>query len=484
MPMPVPSPLDEIDSFWRTSIVPALKDYIRIPNRSPAFDPDWKSHGDMDRAVCLVRDWCRAQLEDLASVEILERPGSTPLLCIEASTDPRRGTLPSVLLYGHLDKQPEFEGWRPGLSPWTPVLENGRLYGRGGADDGYAVFSIVSALRRLNAAGTLWPPFLALIECSEESGSPDLAAYLDHLSDRLGVPGLIVCLDAECGNYDQLWYTTSLRGNLIAELSVETLTHGVHSGTAGGIVPSSFQVLRHLLDRVEDSRDGRIRLAAFHVTVPTNREEEVRQAARTLNRLVWERFPFAGTTHPRSEDPEKALLENTWAPALEVTGADGLPPIRTGGNVLRPRTTLKLSFRLPPTLEVSQAVTSLELAFSAPAPFHAAIQLKITSAMPGWNAPTTAPWLRKALETSSKRHFGQAALAMGTGGSIPFMKMLAERYPETQYFVTGVLGPESNAHGPNEFLHLATAVRLTACLADILTAYADGSRSPSEHGLP
>jgi acetylornithine deacetylase/succinyl-diaminopimelate desuccinylase-like protein len=474
--MSEPTPPTALDSFWQTSILPVLEDYIRIPNRSPAFDPDWKAQGHMDRAIRLVRDWCQTELQDLATVEILERDGATPLLWVETQAHPTLVDRPPVLLYGHLDKQPEFEGWRPGLGPWTPVLQGERLYGRGGADDGYAIFTIVAALRQLQAGGVPRPRLLTLIECSEESGSPDLAAYLDGLSDRLGVPGLIVCLDAECGNYEQLWYTTSLRGNLIAELHAETLTQGVHSGTAGGIVPSSFQVLRNLLDRIEDSRNGRIRLEAFHVTIPSDREAEIRQAARTLKHLVWERFPFAGTTCARSTDPEEALLENTWAPALEITGAEGLPSIRIGGNVLRPYTTLKLSFRLPPTLEVSRAVFALEEAMAAPAPFQAPLKLNVISAMPGWNAPATAPWLKKSLESSSRRHFGQTALAMGTGGSIPFMKMLADRYPQAQYFVTGVLGPESNAHGPNEFLHLPTAIRLTACLQELLMAYAGGSR--------
>ncbi len=459
------------DHFWQTSILPTLEDYIRIPNRSPAFDPDWKAHGHMDQAIRLVRDWCQAQLRDLATVEIQERDGATPLLSVETQSHPSRSSQPPVLLYGHLDKQPEFDGWRAGLGPWTPVLQDGRLYGRGGADDGYAIFSIVATLRQLQAEGVPCPRLLTLIECSEESGSPDLSAYLEDLADRVGTPGLIVCLDAECGNYEQLWYTTSLRGNLIAELNTQTLTEGVHSGTAGGIVPSSFQILRNLLDRIEDSRNGRIRLEALHVTIPSDREAEIRQAARTLKNLVWERFPFAGSTRPRSEDPEEALLENTWAPTLEITGAEGLPPARIGGNVLRPHTTLKLSFRLPPTLEVSKAVSALEAVLAAPAPFQVPVQLKVISALPGWNAPVTAPWLKRALDATSRRHFGQPALAMGTGGSIPFMKMLADRYPEAQYFVTGVLGPESNAHGPNEFLHLSTAIRLTACLQDLLTAY-------------
>ncbi|MHB1544980.1 MAG: M20/M25/M40 family metallo-hydrolase [Gammaproteobacteria bacterium] len=463
--------LARAESFWREKVLPTLIDYIRIPNRSPAFDPDWKRQGSMDRAIRLACDWCHANMPPNSSVKIRELPGRTPLLYFEVPAHPTLKKAPPVFFYGHLDKQPEFDGWRDGLGAWTPVLENERLYGRGGADDGYAVFASIAALKLLADSGQPFPRSIGLIECSEESGSIDLAAHLDALKTELDRPGLIVCLDAECGDYERLWYTTSLRGNLIGELRVQTLTEGVHSGAAGGIVPSTFQVIRAMLDRIENATTGEITLASLHVLVPPDRRREIVEAASVLGDLIWKRFPWAGCTQPRFTDPDDALQANTWFPALEITGADGLPSILAGGNVLRPTTALKLSLRLPPTLSPDAAVQALQTAFSGDASFRATTSFKIHTAIPGWNAPEIAPWLKSALKKSSTTHFGQPALAMGTGGSIPFMQMLADRYPATQYFVTGVLGPGANAHGPNEFLDLRTVIRLTACLGEIIASY-------------
>lgn len=464
-------PLARTESFWNGEILPTLMDYIRIPNQSPAFDPDWKRRGAMDQAIRLASEWCRAHLPAHARLEIRELAGRTPLLYFEVPPDPSLAHLPPLFMYGHLDKQPAFEGWREGLGAWTPVLDQGRLYGRGGADDGYAVFASVAALRLLTDMGRPLPRSIGLIECSEESGSIDLAAHLDALQSRLDRPGLIVCLDAECGDYAHLWQTTSLRGNLIGELRVQVLTEGVHSGAAGGIVPSTFQILRALLDRIESAATGEITLAGLAVAIPSARKQEMRETASALGDLVWEKFPWAGSTQPRFRHPEEVLLANTWRAALEITGAEGLPSIQGGGNVLRPMTAIKLSLRLPPTLDPNSAAQAIEAVLSADAPFQAQTSFIVHSAMSGWNAPETASWLATALQQASLAHFDAPALSMGTGGSIPFMQMLADRYPSTQYFVTGVLGPSANAHGPNEFLDLKTVTRLTACLGEVIAAY-------------
>src|SRR5262245_26682500 len=238
-----------VRASWDESIVATLMDYIRIPNKSPIFDPDWEAHGHMERAVQLLRQWAEAHALPGMTVEVHRLPGRTPVLFIEIPGQ----TSDSVLLYGHLDKQPEFTGWADGLSPWTPVIRDGRLYGRGGADDGYAIFGSVLAVRALHEQGIAHARCVIVIEAGEESSSPDLPAYIDALADRIGQPSLVVCLDAECGNYEQFWCTTSLRGNLVGTLRVEVLKEGVHSGMASGIAPSSFRIIRQLLARVEDA---------------------------------------------------------------------------------------------------------------------------------------------------------------------------------------------------------------------------------------
>jgi acetylornithine deacetylase/succinyl-diaminopimelate desuccinylase-like protein len=460
-----------IDRTWEESIVPELMDYVRIPNKSPMFDPDWDAHGHMETAVQLMRRWAEAHAMPGRHVEVRRLPGRTPLLMVDIP-----GQVDDcVLMYGHLDKQPEFTGWSDGLDPWAPVLRDGKLYGRGGADDGYALFASLTAIRALQEQGVPHARCLILIEASEESGSPDLAHHIDALGDRLGLPTLVVCLDAECGNYDQLWSTTSLRGNLIVKLRVDVLREGVHSGSSSGIVPSSFRVLRELLGRVEDASSGAILVEDLNLPIPPDRRAQARAAADVLGNSVFEKFPMPPGMRAMSNDPFELLLNNTWRPTLSVTGADGLPTCGSAGNTLRPQTTLKLSFRLAPTMDTGRATAVIRSTLERDPPYGARVSVGIESAMGGWNAPAVAPWLERSMQQASRECFGRDAMYMGTGGSIPFMGMLGERFPGTQFLVTGLLGPQSNAHGPNEFLHLETARRLTACVSRVLADHASRS---------
>jgi acetylornithine deacetylase/succinyl-diaminopimelate desuccinylase-like protein len=397
-------------------------------------------------------------------VEVVRLPGRTPVLFIEIpgqSDD-------VVLLYGHYDKQPEFSGWDDDLDPWTPVIRDGKLYGRGGADDGYATFGSLTAIRVLQEQGIPHANCVVIVEGCEESGSFDLPFYIDLLADRIGSPDLVVCLDAECGNYDQLWCTTSLRGNLTGTLRVDVLTEGVHSGTASGVVPSSFRVARQLLSRIEDESSGQILLDDLHVDIPEQRLDQARLAAETLQDSVYEKFPWAVAAPAPGESHDQLLLNNTWRPTLAVTGADGLPALVDAGNVLLPSTTLKLSFRLPPTCDADDAATAVTQALEANTPPLTRVSFEVESTMAGWNAPAVAEWLEVSMHKASNAFFGKPSMYMGTGGTIPFMGMLGERFPEAQFLITGLLGPKSNAHGPNEFLHIETGKRLTSCVAQVL----------------
>jgi acetylornithine deacetylase/succinyl-diaminopimelate desuccinylase-like protein len=456
--------LDYADQAWDQSILPVLADYIRIPNRSPHFDPDWAAHGYMEDAVALAERWCRRQPLREAAVEVVRLPGRTPVLLVEIPGD----SGDTVLLYGHLDKQPEMSGWREGLGPWTPVREGDRLYGRGGADDGYAVFASVTAAAALEAAGLPHARCVVLIECCEESGSFDLPHYVEALAGRIGAPSLVVCLDSGCGSYEQLWCTTSLRGLVNGNLRVDVLTEGVHSGDASGVVPSSFRIARQLLDRLEDPATGAVHPDPFRVEVPPSRLDQAARAAAALGPLVHAKFPFAGHTVPVARDAAELVLNRTWRPALEVTGAAGLPALANAGNVLRPSTTLRLSLRLPPTCDAQNALRALETLLLADPPYGARVGFEPEQAMGGWNAPPEPPWLAESLGRASEAFFGRPAAYMGEGGSIPFIGMLAARFPKARFLVTGVLGPQSNAHGPNEFLHVPTAKRLTAAVARVL----------------
>ena len=453
---------------WDESIVDRLIAYVRIPNKSPSFDPQWESHGHMEAAVQLMAQWCRAQPIPGMRVDIHRLPGKTPLLLVDIP-----GELPgSVLLYGHLDKQPEFTGWLPGLGPWEPVIRDGKLYGRGGADDGYAVFSSLTAVAALKEQKIKLPRCVLLIEACEESGSVDLPAHLDALGDAIGDPSLVVCLDAECGNYDQVWCTTSLRGNLTGRLRVRVLTEGVHSGMATGIAPTPFRIVSQILARVENPVTGDLLLEELQANIPKDRRAQVTAAAQVLGDTVAGKLPWAEGVKPVSNDPVELIINSTWRATLAVTGADGLPPVGSAGNVLLPELSFKLSLRLPPTTDPARAGKALREALERDPPYGVQVKFESDGGTAGWNAPAFAPWLEESISRASQEIYGRDAVHIGCGGSIPFMGMLGARFPRTQFFITGVLGPHANAHGPNEFLHIEYATKLTACVSMVLADHA------------
>jgi acetylornithine deacetylase/succinyl-diaminopimelate desuccinylase-like protein len=460
-----------VDARWDESATPELIEYIKIPNKSPQFDPDWEAHGYMEQVVQQFTAWCEKQGIDGMQLEVVRLPGRTPLIFMDI---PGAGEK-TVLLYGHLDKQPEMSGWRDGLGPWQPVLEGDRLYGRGGADDGYATFASLIAIKALQEQNIPHARCVVIIEACEESGSYDLPHYIEALADRIGDPELVICLDSGCGNYDQLWCTTSLRGTIGGVLEVQVLNEGVHSGDASGIVASSFRILRQLLERVEMAADGVISAPEFNVAIPDSRLEQARRAAEVLGVQVYTRFPFVNGMRPANKNPTELILNRTWRPTLSVIGADGLPALADAGNVLRPRSAVKLSLRLPPTCDADTATRKLQSLLEEDPPYGARVSFKPDWNATGWHAPELAPWLEQALDQASRHYFGQPAMYMGEGGTIPFMGMLSKQFPGAQFLITGVLGPQANAHGPNEFLHIPTARKLTACVAEVLASHFEKS---------
>lgn len=460
-----------VDAKWDDDIVPRLVEYIAIPNKSPMFDADWVKHGYMDQAVALMEGWAKRQAIPGMVVETVRLPNRTPLIFLEIPAANGGSDEDCVLLYGHLDKQPEMTGWDPDLGPWKPVIKGDRLYGRGGADDGYAIFGSLAAILALQEQKLPHARCVILIEACEESGSYDLPAYVDHLADRIGKPSLVVCLDSGCANYDQLWCTTSLRGLAGGNLTVKVLSEGVHSGDASGIVPSSFRILRDLLSRIEDEDTGRILLEGLHVEVPEERQAQAKEAAKVVGTAVYDKFPFLPGEKPMNDDLTELVLNRTWRPALSVTGVDGMPPLSSAGNVLRPHTAVKLSLRLPPTLDGKKAGDLLKQTLEKDPPYGAHVSLDLEKASTGWNAPALSQWLLDAIDESSREFFGQPAMYMGEGGTIPFMGMLGEKYPDAQFMITGVLGPHSNAHGPNEFLHIPMGKRVTSCVARVIARH-------------
>jgi acetylornithine deacetylase/succinyl-diaminopimelate desuccinylase-like protein len=463
-----------IRARWRDDLTPQLVDYVRIPALSPTFDADWATSGHIDAAVDQISTWLASRpVAGLRRVEVKTLPGRTPIILVEIDPfGPEQRTDTTVLLYGHLDKQPEMIGWRDDLGPWTPVIENGRLYGRGAADDGYAAFASLTAIEAVQQSGGSHARCIILIEASEESGSPDLPAHVEVLADELGDVDLVLCLDSGCNDYERLWLTTSLRGLAGGKLGVAVVEQGIHSGAASGVVPSSFRIARHLLDRIEDSETGEILIQSANVEIPPHRVAEAEALVAELGDAAIEPFATVAGLGLMTDGPAEALLARTWRPALSVTGADGLPATDSAGNVIRPETVLRLSLRIPPTADPDAVLAELTDTLTVDPPYNAVVRFDAAKAAPGWDAPDLAPWLADALEAASQRAFGRSMQRLGEGGTIPFMGMLGEQFPDAQFVITGVLGPESNAHGPNEFLHLDYAEKLTNCMAHVLHSHA------------
>jgi len=467
-----------ISRKWDEDLVARLVEYVRVPAKSPMFDASWALHGHLHAVVKAAEAWSRAQAIRGLKLEIVAIDDRTPCLFFDVPATHGLGDDRTVLFYGHLDKQPEMTGWRADLGPWKPVIDAGRLYGRGSADDGYAIYAALTTIAALDSHSVPRPRCVGIIETCEESGSPDLPAYLDLLAPRFGDVQLVVGLDSGCRNYEQLWVTTSLRGLAGGTLTVEILSEGVHSGHASGIVPSSFRIARQLLNRLDDPATGRVLLPELHQAIPAERVEQARAAGAILGDQVWKEFPWVSCDHasghahamPTTTDPVEGILNRTWRPALAVTGAAGFPEIDSAGNVLRPKSSFKLSMRLPPTVDGERATAAIRKALTADPPYQAKVSFDADVGATGWNAPATAPWLLTALADASRRAFGRDVAWVGEGGTIPFMNMLGTKFPRAQYFVTGVLGPHSNAHGPNEFLHIGYAKQLTAAVASVVAA--------------
>ncbi len=456
-----------VNDLWDKSIVPTLMDYIYIPNKSPLFDPEWKKHGHMDKAVSLIANWCRDQAIEDMKLDVIELEGRTPVIFIEipGSSDD------TILLYGHLDKQPEMVGWDADLDPWKPVLKGDKLYGRGGADDGYSTFASLAAIKSLREQNIPHARCVILIEACEESGSVDLPYYIDALENRIGKPSLIICLDSGCGNYEQLWVTTSLRGMIAGKLTIEILKQGIHSGTGSGIVPSCSLVLRQLLSRIENESNGAILLEDLFVEIPSERIQQAKLTADVLGEHIYDDYPFVDGVKPVTTDLAELLLNRTWRPALSVIGSNGFPSVQNAGSVTLPTLTFSLSMRLPPTCDPKKAGNALKNALENNPPFDAKITFELGKESAGWNAPAEASWLKSAAAEASQNYFGKDAVYMGEGGTIPFMGMLGKKFPQAQFLITGVLGPNSNAHGPNEFLHIPTGKNLTCCVAEVIAKH-------------
>jgi acetylornithine deacetylase/succinyl-diaminopimelate desuccinylase-like protein len=463
---------EAIARSWADEVIPSLSGLVALPALSPQFDPSWQTSGHLRAAVDHMASWAAARPLK-ARTQIVELDGRSPMLFIDVPASPGAAEDGTVLMYGHLDKQPALGEWSDGLGPWQPVVRDGRLYGRGAVDDGYSGYAAITALEAVRAAGGQHGRTVIMLETAEESGSPDLLRYLDRLAIPLGEVRLVICLDAGGGtDYKRLWVTSSLRGVVAATLTVRVLEADIHSGFATGVIPSSFRIIRELLERVEDGATGQIKLSEMNVPIPAERHAEAAAFVRIDPDAVLRSLPSVRGMSPVSDDLVELILNNTWRPTLEVIGGDGLPGSLIAPHVVRQETSLRLSLRIPPTADVAAARTALEKALTTDVPYGAQVTLRDFITVSGWSAPAPSPWLADTLDKLTGTIFSEPYREIGIGGGVPFMDMLSGRFPDADFVATGAVSADSNMHAPDEWLNLGYAEQVTAAVAAIVDAQA------------
>lgn len=460
--------VDFISKFWDQNVIPALSEYIKIPCKSLDYDTNWQNNGYLDSAVKLVANWIKTQNIPNVKIETLSLKNYPPFLFVDVPGSSEKHSQETIVFYGHLDKMPESEGWREGLGPWQPVLKGNSLFGRGTVDDGYAAFLPFAAIKALREQNISYPRCVLILETSEESGSIGFEDYLAHIKNKIGDPKYIFVLDSGGEDADHLWCTTSLRGILDSKLKVEVLDRNVHSGTATGIAPSSFRILRELLSRIEDQKTGKILLSEFYVDIPQKRIEEAKALAKVKGDAFYKALPFIEGVRPTTEKIEELILNVFWRPGMEILGAMGLPTIDNASHAIRPYTEVKISIRVPPCCDIENAIAKLQQVLKTDIPYNAKVTFSSEKGVAGWNAPEMEGSFADLINSVSKKYFGSEVLYTGCGGGIGIVAILSNVFPEAKFLVMGAEVPDCGAHGPNEYLNIDTAKKLTACVAEML----------------
>lgn len=452
-----------IADAWKGDTLEGLCRHVEIPAVSGSFDKNWEARGELLNALNEAVRWAKTQLPH-AYFEVSSLPNCPPVLYMDI---PAFGghTGKSVLCYGHLDKQPETVGWDADLGPWKPVVKEGKLWGRGCVDDGYNFYSIVTAVKALEETKTAHPRITGLYETDEESGSRDMAKYIAQYKDRIGKPGMVCILDLFAVDDQRVWLTQSLRGIVALTVKVSVLKKASHSGTASGIVPSSFRIMRILLDRLENAETGEVLIPSMYSEIP----EEYIQGAHKLAETFDPRqaFSYEGDTVSMKDSAFDAVIAGNWKPTLSVLGADGLPPPDKASGLVRTHTTLKLSFRIPPGVNAEQALADVKARLTTDIPYHASVTITDEHSAPGFAAPLMPDWLKASANELSQAIFGHDVGYTFTGGSIGVITDFAKAFPDAFFINTGALLPDSSAHAPNENLQLDYAEKLTLWVAEL-----------------
>lgn len=458
-----------VESEFTNNALPSFKTFLTIENCTPAYDPDWDKNGLLKSAASHLKAYAlkSSGVQGLNAI-LSSDEGKTPFLLV--TVDSTSGDGKSILLYGHFDKQPPNSGWSQGLGPYLPVEKDGYLYGRGSADDGYAFYAMLTIIKALQNFNIPHPKFVIILEGSEESGSIDLPIYIEEYQQFIGQPDLILALDSGIIDYNRIWLTSSLRGVVSCDLTVKTLTKGVHSGKGSGIAPESFMIIRKLLSKLEDYND-QSRMKDFEVEIPDSEKTKISKAVEVMGDDWCSKIPILPGMKLLGDTPTDRLINWTWKPALTVAGARGIPNVKDAGNVLRPYTTLYLSIRTPPTFDGILNGKKILEDITNQTPFNSTVLIENYEAFNGSLIKEPSDNLKSQIDNLAKNYISGGMAQIPVGISIPFTTIFSQYFPKSQILVTGCAGVDSNAHGPNERLNLSYTKNFICSFVHIFSVY-------------
>ncbi|CAI2368334.1 unnamed protein product [Moneuplotes crassus] len=456
-----------IEDNFQSMFLDPISEFIKVPNLTPSFDPEFQTNGLIEQAIDNVKGYAESMDIPGLKFHVHNEEGRAPMALIEIPGNGKK----NIMVYGHLDKQPHMEGWTEGTGPTTPTIIGDKLYGRGSTDDGYVSFATLTAVKNILDQGQEIPRIVLVLEAEEESGSKDLVYLLEKCKDIIKTPDVCLCCDSGALDYKTLWLTSSLRGSMGMNVKVSIAKDAFHSGICGGAMPETFRIANNLLDRLEDPITKR--MEKFEVEIEDRFKEEAKNIVGLVGTDLYKDFKLLEGCRPIHHDNlEEMYLNINWRPALAVCGADGLPTLSKAGNVVRASTSLRLKIRLPPSLDAKEMCDEVVKTLSEDVPFGAKIEFDDVSSGSGWVMKDLKEETSKAIHESSEEFYEKKAGLYGIGGSIPFLKTLEGIYPETEILAMGVGGNDCNIHAPDETLDIPYMKKFIPTLSHILAKMA------------
>ena len=462
-----------VDKQFTLNILPNLMNFIRIPNLSPLFDPNWKTNGYLFKAANLIVSYAKSLNIKNAEINLLQDSGHTPMVFIEIPAS-RKNDNRTVIFYGHYDKQPYGTGWDKDKSPTNPVIVDGRLYGRGSADDGYASFSILTAIKTCQEFNCLMPRICCLFEGAEESTDADLKYYFDKLIPILGDNVVaFIPLDSGCPDYDRLWMANSLRGIVDIDVNIQTLDQESHYGPeASGIIAENLFLMRKIYDGLVDSTNGEFKLEEFKIAedkIPAIVMEQMQKEIEIVGDNFIKNIPLYEGVSPLKTDVKELMINNRWKPSCFILGIDNCPKTEDRGFGVSSGINVRMSIRIPPTVDKNKAIEALKKALSDNIYFGAQVKLGYLDYGEGVLLANMSNKVKNILNKASLEFFGNESVFTGVGGSIPFIGYFQSKYPNTDIICTGIVGSDSHEHGPNENLNIEACKKMVCVLCYFLS---------------